>query len=143
MARPKRTYNQETGQWEVEKLWDTRDDDGLYWKDGVQVDSSGVPIYDAQGNEQGAETPGSAEATSTPGTGVGGGELPVVGDQTIEQDDPRNLVTVGSEIMSYSDAQTKAYGRKGQQAADGSSTQSGNLRRNIRKLSPTLLTANT
>ena len=52
--RPKRTYNEATGQWEVEKLWDHRDEQGFYWKDGVQVDSSGVPIYDAQGNEQGA-----------------------------------------------------------------------------------------
>jgi len=140
--RPKRTYNQATGKWEVEKLWDHRDDDGFYWKDGVQVDSSGVPIYDAQGNEQGAETPGSAEATSTPGTGLGGGELPEVGDESISQDDPRNLVTVGSEIMSYTDAQKLKYGQgKGQQAADGSSAQSGNLRRGIRKLSPSLITA--
>ena len=66
--RPKRTYNQATGQWEVEKLWDSQDDDGKYWKDGVEVDSSGRPIHDAQGNEQGAETPGSATATSTPGS---------------------------------------------------------------------------
>lgn len=104
--RPKRTYNQATGQWEFEKLWDYRDDDGYYWKDGVQVDNSGRPIYDAQGNEQGAETPGSPEATSTPGTGVDGGPLPEMGDETIEWDDPRNLINVGSDIMPYVDAVT-------------------------------------
>lgn len=134
-VRPKRTYNQETGQWEVEKLWDTRDSDGLYWKDGVQVDSSGVPIYDAQGNEQGAEDPMSAEATSTEATGVGGGDLPVVGDETIEQDDPRNLVTVGSQIMSYSDnlnrqsALTRGAGKTAQM---NTASKQGNTRRQIR-----------
>jgi hypothetical protein len=75
MGRPKRTYNETTGKWEVQKLWDSQRD-GKYWKKGnadnnfmdIEVDSSGVPIYDAQGNEQGAETPGSATATSTQGT---------------------------------------------------------------------------
>ena len=135
--RPKRTYNQATGKWEVEKLWDHRDDDGFYWKDGVQVDSSGRPIYDAQGNEQGAETPGSAEATSTPGTGVDGGPLPEVGDETIDQDDPRNLVTVGSDIMPYSEAQSLLTGGNRKAASRSASSdpagKAGALRRALPK----------
>ena len=114
--RPKRTYNQETGEWEVGKLWDSRDDNGFYFKNGVQVDSSGRPIYDAQGNEQGAETPGSPGATSTPGTGVGGSPLPEMGDETISSDDPRNL-TFGSG-QSSSGTTGGGYGkkRKGQES---------------------------
>ena len=79
--RPKRTYNQATGKWEVEKLWDYRDDDGYYWKDGVQVDNSGRPIYDAQGNEQGAAPADENNVTLNPT------------DMTIDKYDPRNLIT--------------------------------------------------
>ena len=215
--RPKRTYNQATGKWEVEKLWDHRDDDGFYWKDGVQVDSSGVPIYDAQGNEQGAETPGSPEATSTPGTvevanpkkqsgDDWGMEDPLEGSDEpdfanftqedwkaynaqIEAESDEGPPDIPGEVDSsgfssdFTDSgqQTStdqplsmeeiiydqtgpdappdedvpgvkgwkkklaAYNQsgkgKGNMAADGSSPKSGTLRRSVRKLSPSLITA--
>jgi len=87
--RPKRTYNEETGEWEVERLWDSRDDDGKYWKDGVQVDSSGRPWQETE--DAMIKYYETNENTSTPGTGVGGGDVPDVGDQTITIDDPKNL----------------------------------------------------
>tara|TARA_R110002020_G_scaffold4882_2_gene20986 strand:- start:468 stop:851 length:384 start_codon:yes stop_codon:yes gene_type:complete len=101
--RPKRTYNVTTGEWEVEKLWDSRDDQGRYFKDGVQVDSSGRP-WEPMTEEQAALN------TSTPGTGVGGGPLPEMGDETISPDDPRNL-TFGSS-QSSSGTIGGGYGKK-------------------------------
>ena len=96
--RPKRTYNQATGKWEVEKLWDYRDDDGYYWKDGVQVDNSGRPIYDAQGNEQGAAPADENNVTLNPT------------DQTIDKYDPRNLITTDDgEIRPHPSQAEEAY----------------------------------
>ena len=116
--RPKRTYNQQPGQWEVEKLWDSRDDQGRYWKDGIQVDSSGRPWQQIE-DEMKEYYDAGGEQTSTPGTGVGGGPVPEVGDETIEMDDPRNLTTVGSSIMPWSEAQQlKAGGTMGQEGHD-------------------------
>jgi len=89
--RPKRTYNQETGEWEVEQFYDSRDDQGRYFKDGIEVDRYGdpwVPMTEEQ----------AAANTSTPGTGVGGGPVPAVGDQSISEDDPRNIIMGESSI---------------------------------------------
>ena len=134
--RPKRTYNQETGQWEVEKLWDSRDDQGRYWKNGVQVDSSGRPWQETEDELKEYYASG-GEQTSTPGTGVDGGPLPEVGDQTIDQDDPRNLVTVGSDIMPYSEAQSLLTGGNRKAASRSASSdpagKSGALRRALPK----------
>ena len=45
--------------------------------------------------------------------------MPEVGDETIEMDDPRNLTTVGSSIMPWSEAQQlKAGGTMGQEGHD-------------------------
>jgi len=89
--RPKRTYNQETGEWDVEQFYDSQDDQGRYWKDGIEVDR--------YGNPWGPLTPEQvAGNTSTPGTGVGGTEVPEVGDQSISADDPRNIIMGESSI---------------------------------------------
>ena len=94
--RPKRTYNQETGQWEVEQFYDSQDDQGRYWKDGIQVDSSGRPWQKTE--DEMIEHYETNENTSTPGTGVGGGPLPEVGDESIGTDDPRNIIMGESNI---------------------------------------------
>jgi len=155
--RPKRTYNQETGKWEVERLWDSRDAQGRYWKDGVEVDQKGfalgpggmrkvtpkkvtpkkvTPVDDRDTDGDGVVSPEEREAAwaknpknpksvnhpdyvapggtfqdidpnkdtvedasvSTPGTGVGGGDVPEVGDQSISADDPRNIIMGESSI---------------------------------------------
>jgi len=62
----------------------TRDDQGRYWKDGIEVDRYGNP-WERLTPEQVAAN------TSTPGTGVGGTEVPEVGDQSISADDPKNI----------------------------------------------------
>jgi len=104
--RPNRTYNEETGEWEVEKLWDSQDDQGRYWKDGLQVDRYGEP-WKPMTDEQAAAN------TSTPGTGVGGGELPEVGDESIDIDDPKNI-TMGESIIDLITGEEKdTYGGKG------------------------------
>ena len=109
--RPKRTYNEETGKWEVDKFYDTRDDQGRYWKDGIQVDRYGEP-WKPMTDEQAAAN------TSTPGTGVGGGELPEVGDESIDIDDPRNLI-MGSSNMSLLTGESRSRGI-GQRGEEGS-----------------------
>ena len=110
--RPKRTYNEATGQWEVEKVWDFRDDQGFYWKDGVQVDSKGRPI---PVNEQGQNTDGAPadenNVTLNPT------------EQYLSEDDPRNLISVGSKIMSQAEA--RGGGSMGQEGQDIS----GSMRR--------------
>jgi hypothetical protein len=105
-VRPKRTYNVATGQWEVQTLWDSRDDDGNYWKDGVQVDSSGRPWEEG---EPEAEVAG-ADGASTPGTGVGGGPLPEVKH-------------MGGD--SYGDSYEYSYGDSGDSGSSSSKSVGG------------------
>jgi len=109
--RPKRTYNEATGEWEVEKFYDSRDDQGRYWKDGIQVDSSGRPWQKTE--DEMIEHYETNENTSTPGTGVGGGEVPEVGDQTIDIDDPKNITMGESSIDLITGEEKDTYGGKG------------------------------
>ena len=160
--RPKRTYNQATGQWETEKLWDHQDDQGFYWKDGVQVDSSGRPIYDAQGNEQGAAPADENNVTLNPtdqaqsqaeldyyasfdeegnpteATTISQEHLDEIqGGLGIEAGDPGFLTLddIGNNKGSAKIGQSYASGREGV-------TKSGSVRRGInqKKTAPSILT---